>query len=155
MLNRMTTIITILFVVLLSSQVHAADHQDQTPAAGVDGTKGPDGVIGISLHIGADRVGDPASLYIGRVYREGPAYKAGLRHGDELISVDGATVSGRSYEQVVKLIRGEPGSTVKLQVKRQGEDNPRDISLTRVAGDNLAKRPAEPGTYKDKSQAQP
>jgi C-terminal processing protease CtpA/Prc len=140
---------------LLSGPLHAAADQPGQVPAGAGGVKGPDGVIGISLHIGAERVGDPASLYIGRVHREGPAHKAGLRHGDELISVDGTAVSGKSYEQVVKMIRGEAGSTVKLQITREGEESPREISVTRVAGDNLARKPAEHGTYQDKPQVQP
>lgn len=142
--------IAMMLGLLLNGQVHAADQPGQNPAAGPDGAKGPDGVIGISLHIGAERVGDPASLYIGRVYREGPAHKAGLRHGDELISVDGSAVSGKTYEQVVKMVRGEAGSTVKLQIKREGEGSPREISVTRVAGDTLAKKPADHDTYKEK-----
>jgi C-terminal processing protease CtpA/Prc len=72
-----------------------------------------------------------------------------------LISVDGTAVSGKSYEQVVKMVRGEAGSTVKLQVKREGEGSPREISVTRIAGDNLARRPEEHGIYKDKPQVQP
>ena len=155
----MMAIVLMVFGLLLSSQLHAADQSvqtpaGQTPAPDVDGTKGPDGVIGVSLHIGAERVGDRASLYIGRVHREGPAHKAGLRHGDEVISVDGTAVLGKSYEEVVKMVRGEPGKMVKLQVKREGEGNPREISVTRVAGDNLSKRPAE-DTSKDKPQVHP
>lgn len=154
MRNRMIVVVAMVIGLVLSGPLHAADQPGQAPA-GVEGAKGPDGVIGISLHIGAERVGDPASLYIARVHREGPAHKAGLRHGDELLSIDGTAVSGKSYEQVVKMIRGEAGSTVKLQLKREGEDSPREISVTRVAGDNLARRPAEHGTYKDKPQVQP
>ena len=149
MRNRMAVIVTMVFSLLLSVPLHAGDRPDQVPA-GVEGAKGPDGVIGISIHIGAERVGDPASLYIGRVHREGPAHKAGLRHGDELINIDGTAVSGKSYEQVVKMVRGEAGSTVKLQVKREGEESPREISVTRVSGDNLARKPMEHGLYKDK-----
>lgn len=154
-IGKIAVLFGLVFGLMLSGPLHAADQQGQAPSAGGDGAKGPDGVIGVSLHIGAERVGDPASLYIGRVHREGPAHKAGLRHGDELISVDGTPVSGKSYEQVVKMVRGEAGSTVKLQIKREGEGSPREISITRVSGDNLAKRPAEHGTYKDKPQAQP
>lgn len=154
MRNGMTVVVAMMFSLLLSGPLHAADQPGQAPTA-VEGVKGPDGVIGISLHIGAERVGDPALLYIGRVHREGPAHKAGLRHGDELISVDGTAVSGKSYEQVVKMVRGEAGSAVKLQVKREGEGSPREMSVTRVAGDSLAKRPAEHGTYKDKPSVQP
>ncbi|OQW32662.1 MAG: hypothetical protein A4E19_04670 [Nitrospira sp. SG-bin1] len=156
MRNRLA-VIAMVFGLLLSGEILAADQSGQTPGvgAGVDGAKGPDGVIGISLHIGAERVGDPASLYVGRVHREGPAHKAGLRHGDELISVDGTGVSGKSYEQVVKMIRGESGSTVKLQIKREGEGSPREIAVTRVAGDSLSRKPVEQGISKDKPQAQP
>lgn len=152
-LSAMTGIL--LFGLLLSGSPPAAiEPMEQTPVL-LDESKVPDGVIGISLHIGANRIGDPALLYIGRVHREGPAHKAGLRHGDELISVDGIPVSGKNYEQVAQMVRGEVGSTVTLQIKRKGEESPREISITRVAGDHLAKRPAEHGTYKDKPQAQP
>lgn len=154
MRNKMAVIGAMAFGLLLNVPVYA-DQAGRTPAAGAGESKGTDGVIGISLHIGADRVGDPASLYVGRVHREGPAYKAGLRHGDELVSVDGTAVTGKSYEQVVKMIRGEAGSTVKLQVKREGEESPREISITRVAGDDLAKKPTDHGLYKDKPQVQP
>jgi C-terminal processing protease CtpA/Prc len=106
------------------------------------------GVVGISLHIGAERIGDPASLYVGRVYPEGPGHKAGLKHGDELVSVDGVAVSGRTYEQVVKMVRGEAGVNVNLGVKREGS-LPK-ISVTRLAGTKLTKGPADHGTYKDK-----
>lgn len=141
---------------LLSGQPHAADRSDQAPITTQgEGGHQSEGVIGISLHIGSERVGDPSSLYIGKVHREGPAHQAGLRHGDELLNVDGAPVSGKSYEEVARMIRGDIGSTVKLQVKREGEGSPRDIAVTRVAVNNLAKRPAEHGTYKDKPQTQP
>ena len=71
-----------------------------------------------------------------------------------MISVDGTAVSGKSYEEVVKMVRGEAGKAVKLQVKREGEGSPREISVSRVAGDNLSKRPAE-SPSKDKPQVHP
>ena len=36
------------------------------------------------------------------------------------MSVDGTAVTGKSYEQVVKMIRGEAGTIVKLGVKGDG-----------------------------------
>ncbi len=56
------------------------------------------------------------------------------------MSVDGTAVTGKSYEQVVKMIRGEAGTIVKLGVK--GEADSREISITRVASDTLSKGPA-------------
>jgi S1-C subfamily serine protease len=145
--GSMAIIVGMVFSLMVIGPLHAADQPGEAPAR-TDESKILDGVIGISLHIGAERVGEPASLYVGRVYPEGPAHKAGLKHGDELVSVDGVAVSGRTYEQVVKMVRGEAGTTVKLGVKREG--SPQEISVPRVAGTKLTKGPADHGTYKDK-----
>lgn len=97
----------------------------------------PDGVIGVSLHVGAERVGETAVLYVAHVLPDGPAEKAGLKQGDELTTVDGVAVTGKTYEQVALLVRGEPGSVVKLGVKSEG--GPREVSVTRVSGQTLYK----------------
>jgi C-terminal processing protease CtpA/Prc len=98
----------------------------------------PKGVIGIALHLSAKRVGDPAMLYVGSVHPEGPAGKAGLAHGDELVAVDGAALTGKTYEEVVKMVRGEIGSSVKLGVKR--EDQLREVTIPRVAEEELYRK---------------
>jgi C-terminal processing protease CtpA/Prc len=143
----MAVIAGMVFSLMVIGPLHAADQPEEAPAR-TDESKMSDGVIGISLHIGAERVGDPTSLYVGRVYPEGPAHKAGLKHGDELVSVDGVAATGKTYEQVVKMVRGEAGANVKLGVKREG--SLQEISVTRVAGTELTKDPAGHGTYKDK-----
>jgi len=97
----------------------------------------PDGVIGVSLHVGAERIGDPASLYVAHVHPEGPAQQAGLRHGDEVLTVNGAAVTGKTYEQVVKMVRGEAGTAVKMGVK--GEGSVREVVITRIASEKLYK----------------
>jgi len=126
---------------LLTGAAGAADQpMGQTPYAHGDDDKLPHGVIGVSLQVGAERIGDPAVLYVGMVHPEGPAHQAGLRHGDEVMTVDGMAVSGKSYEQVVKMIRGESGTIVKLGIK--GDGGTRELSITRMAGDKLSKGPA-------------
>ncbi|MBS0170607.1 MAG: PDZ domain-containing protein [Nitrospira sp.] len=97
----------------------------------------PDGVIGVALHVGAERVGDPSVLYIAQVLPDGPAEKAGLKQGDQVTTVDGAVLTGKTYEQVALMVRGEPGTVVKLGVKSEG--GLRDVSVTRVAGQTLYK----------------
>ncbi|WP_447985064.1 S41 family peptidase [Nitrospira sp. Nam74] len=101
------------------------------------------GVIGVSLQVGAERVGDPAVLYVGMVHPEGPAHEAGLAHGDEITAVDGVPVSGKTYEQLVKTIRGTAGTVVKLGVK--GEAGTREVSIPRVPSESLSKGPV--GSY--------
>jgi C-terminal processing protease CtpA/Prc len=126
---------------LLTGAAGAADQpMSQTPYAHGDEDKLPHGVIGVSLQVGAERIGDPAVLYVGMVHPEGPAHQAGLRHGDEIMTVDGTAVSGKSYEQVVKMVRGESGTIVKLGIK--GDGGTRELSITRMAGDKLSKGPA-------------
>lgn len=92
----------------------------------------PKGVIGVIIQVAAERIGEPAALYILKVRQDGPAQQAGLRHGDEIVAVNGTPVTGKRYEEVVALIRGEPGTPVKLEVK-----GTREFSITRVSGDTF------------------
>ena len=126
---------------LLTGAAWAAEQPvSEAPYAHGDEAKLPNGVIGLSLQVGAERVGDPAVLYVGMVRPEGPAQQAGIKHGDEITTVDGTAVTGKSYEQVVKMIRGEAGTIVKLGIK--GDADTREISITRVASDTLQKGPS-------------
>jgi C-terminal processing protease CtpA/Prc len=125
---------------LVAGSAMADQSANQAPYGHGDDIKMPKGVIGLSLQIGAERIGDPAILYVGMVHPEGPAHKAGIRHGDEVVSVDGSTVTGKRYEEVVGMIRGETGTAVKVGVK--GENGLRELSITRVAGDKLARGPS-------------
>lgn len=122
---------------LVHGAAMADQHTSQAHHGYKDDAKLPHGVIGISLQVGAERIGDPAILYVGMVHPEGPAQQAGLGHGDEVVSVDGTAVKGKRYEEVVGMIRGEPGTSVKVGVK--GENGLRELSITRVAGDKLPK----------------
>jgi C-terminal processing protease CtpA/Prc len=54
-----------------------------------------------------------------------------------VVTVNGAAVTGKTYEQVVKMVRGEAGTAVKLGVK--GEGGLRELAITRVASDKLYK----------------
>jgi len=126
---------------LVSVGVAGADDPSmgRPPDARADGVELQNGVIGVSLQVGAERIGDPAVLYVGMVHPEGPAHQAGLKHGDEILTVDGTAVAGKTYEQAVRMIRGEAGTAVKLVVK--GEAGQKEYAVTRVAGDKLAQGP--------------
>ena len=77
----------------------------------------PPGIIGVALHLTAERIGDPAGLFIRATHPLGPAVKAGLTHGQEILAVDGQSVKGKTYREVVSMIRGEVGTSVTLLVK--------------------------------------
>ena len=141
-----TVLLSVLTVVLFqvsgkTSEVWAAEGYDkpgsQAQRPHGDDADLPNGVIGVSLHVWAERIGDPASLYVNHVLPEGPAQQAGLKHGDEVVTVNGAAVTGKTYEQVIQMVCGEAGTAVKLGVK--GDGGLREIAVTRIAGEKLYK----------------
>lgn len=89
-------------------------------------------MIGVVIEVDAERIGEPAALYVVKVHPDGPAASAGVRHGDEIMAVNGIPVKGRSYEQVVSMIRGEAGTPVKLEIK-----GTRELAVTRIAAEKV------------------
>lgn len=61
-----------------------------------------------------------------------PAMQAGIMQGDVITRVDGVGIKSKPVDDIVKLIRGRPGSRIRLEVKRQGIDSPLDYELTRT-----------------------
>jgi carboxyl-terminal processing protease len=60
-----------------------------------------------------------------------PADRAGLRSGDRILMVDGTTTEGENLEDVVKRIRGDAGTTVKLTILHEGDTTPIELSIVR------------------------
>ena len=71
--------------------------QSAEPSMKQEGMQLPKGVIGVSLDVSAERIGDPAILYVAMVNPEGPAHRAGLAHGDEIQAV-GRRNAGRGQD---------------------------------------------------------
>jgi len=61
-----------------------------------------------------------------------PAWKAGLRPGDIIIAIDGEDTFNMSLMEVVKKIRGKPGTKVKLTILRRGEGKPIEVEIERA-----------------------
>jgi carboxyl-terminal processing protease len=51
----------------------------------------------------------------------GPAQRAGIQSGDQIVAVDGEDVVGQPLDKVVKRMRGGPGSKVKLTILREAK----------------------------------
>lgn len=65
--------------------------------------------------------------------RDQPAAKAGLQKDDILIGVDGLEVTPEmSIDDIVGKIRGEIGTPVVLTIRRQGSDEPIEITVIRA-----------------------
>lgn len=61
-----------------------------------------------------------------------PAQEAGVQAGDLVIKLDEQPTKGQTLNESVKLMRGKPGSTIKLTIVRKGEDKPIVLELTRA-----------------------
>ncbi len=65
-----------------------------------------------------------------------PAYKAGILPGDRIVAIDGQRTAefprGRRLEKAIELLKGPPGTTVKVTVYRPSEKKELDFELTRA-----------------------
>lgn len=65
-------------------------------------------------------------------YEGYPAQKAGLRAGDVILEVEGHSTKTKGTDDVSKILKGQPGTDVKLLVKRDGVDKPFEMKITRA-----------------------
>lgn len=69
-----------------------------------------------------------------RVLKDNPAEKAGLAAGDQIVAVNDQTAIGQTVDKVVANVRGEAGTTVKINVLRSGV--PKEFTVTRSTINN-------------------
>ena len=60
-----------------------------------------------------------------------PADRAGLLPGDLIVAIEGRETFGRSLEEVVTELRGEPGTSVRITIDRRGELANWDVVIVR------------------------
>lgn len=60
-----------------------------------------------------------------------PAYRAGLRAGDHIVSIEGESTEGITIDDAVKQLKGDAGTDVTLSVRHTGSSDPVDVTLTR------------------------
>ena len=59
-----------------------------------------------------------SNVIINEPYADSPAANAGLRCGDEIVSIDGKTVRGLKADEATSRMKGNPGTTVVFGVKK-------------------------------------
>ena len=89
--------------------------------------KGSFSGIGISFRMEHD------SVTVMSVIHGGPAEKVGLLAGDRIISANGVNLCKMESDEVMKHLKGEKGSEVKLEVIRRKDKKP--LTFTVVRGD--------------------
>ena len=70
-------------------------------------------------------------VIISEPYEGFPAHKAGLIAGDKLLEINGKSVKGKTTEDVSKVLKGQPNTTVNVLIDREGEEKPFEVELTR------------------------
>jgi carboxyl-terminal processing protease len=74
-----------------------------------------------------------------------PAHRAGIRSGDKIIAIDGHPARGEPIDKLVRKLRGAPGTSVEVAVRRAGSESPllfrlvrEEIKVTSVVARRLA-----------------
>jgi carboxyl-terminal processing protease len=62
---------------------------------------------------------------------ESPGFKAGILTGDRIIRIDGKSTEKLGLPEAVKILRGEPGTEVRLTVFRPSSGQMKEFKLTR------------------------
>ncbi len=84
-------------------------------------------IVGIGVNLQQSK--DQAHLIVTRTIEGGPAEKAGITTGDEIVAIDGSTALGITPEQAAEHIRGKVGTPVQLGIKHAG--NNKLVKITR------------------------
>ena len=71
------------------------------------------------------------SVCIDEPYKDMPADKAGLKKGDIIVSIDDSVMTGKDVSYVSSHLRGDPGTTFMLKVKRPSTGKTMQVRITR------------------------
>lgn len=88
------------------------------------------GGIGVQVHL-VDGV-----LTVSSTMKGTPAAAAGILAGDRILAIDGEPQQNRALDAIVSKLRGEPGTSVKLAIQREGETKTFDVVLERARIEN-------------------
>jgi carboxyl-terminal processing protease len=89
----------------------------------------PPHFTGIGVSVGPDKRG----LLIAHVFDSSPAARAGLKAGEVIVAVNGRALQGLSPEAAIALIKGVPGTGVRLLIAGHSGSGPaRAVDLTRA-----------------------
>ncbi|TFH21109.1 MAG: S41 family peptidase [Myxococcales bacterium] len=88
-------------------------------------TRGTFGGLGIEITVRED------ILTIITPIEDTPAYRVGVKPGDQIIKIDGSLTKGMSLMEAVSKMRGPKGSAVTLTLRRDVNPELFDVSITR------------------------
>lgn len=81
-------------------------------------TTGQYGGMGATIRKSGDYV------VVAEPYEGFPAFKNDLRAGDKIIEIDGKSIKGKNTDDVSKLLKGQPGTEIKILIERPNVKEP-------------------------------
>ncbi len=88
-------------------------------------TKGTFGGLGIEISV------KDGILTVISPIEDTPAFKAGIKSGDQILKIDDKYTKDLSLMDAVKRMRGQKGSKVTLTINREGFEKPKEFPLVR------------------------
>jgi len=77
----------------------------------------------------SEKIGDYITITL--IHKDNAAFKAGIKAGDQIATIDGYPAKGKSKDEVDQFLRGFPGTKIKLGIKKPDSDKIRDVELVR------------------------
>ena len=105
---------------------HSSFFSQKSYKAAIESTSGEFSGIGVSI---MNKSPEDDTLVVIDVIQGGPSDKAGLKAGDQIISVNGNLLRGLSSDEVITNLRGKVGSKVNLKFLR--DKRPLELTITR------------------------
>ena len=78
-----------------------------------------------------NKIKDTGKIVIVKTLHNGAADKAGVLADDEIIQIDTTKTEGMDLQAAAGMLRGDPGTTVKLTLKRKDTEGPIIVNVTR------------------------
>ncbi len=97
---------------------HSAYLSEEEMRGLTDTTSGEFGGVGMFISKPIDESNGTPYVEIVSPIEDTPAYRAGLRAGDLIKAVEGESTAELSVDDVVDLLRGEPGTSVQITILR-------------------------------------
>jgi len=88
-------------------------------------TKGSFGGLGIEITV------KDGFLTVISPIEDTPAFRAGIKSGDQILKIEGTLTKDMSIVDAVKRMRGAKGSKVTITIMREGFEKPKDFTLVR------------------------
>ncbi|HEY4059543.1 MAG TPA: PDZ domain-containing protein, partial [Kofleriaceae bacterium] len=85
-------------------------------------------LVGIGVQLAADN----DALVVSKVFPGSGALAAGMVNGDRIVALDGVLVTDLGMEDAIAHIRGVPGTTIVVTVKRGEQVTPLTVERKKI-----------------------